>query len=188
MTETEEWLYESEEATKSDYVTKHTNIKALGDPIISRCKAWTEALPKAVSALKDAANSILLQVESPSSTERFSHILPEEMKSVTDSAKQKLSWLQSSNAKNDAAPKTNLPPVSASDFTKERDDLIKFSTPILTRPKPEPPKQEVEPAVSSAETPVSDMDVDEKITEANASEQQQTNPEADKASSSMSVE
>ncbi|KAI0256230.1 hypothetical protein BJV78DRAFT_1278764 [Lactifluus subvellereus] len=56
-------------------------------------------------------------------------------------------WLEAQSVRQSERPKNVDPVLTAAQISKKRDELIHFATPILTRPKPKPPK------VDGAETP-----------------------------------
>ena len=61
-------------------------------------------------------------------------------------------WLDDLVARQSERPKNVDPVLKSSEVLKKREEIIYFATPILTKPKPKPPKVDTPPA---SETPKS---------------------------------
>ncbi|KAI0256232.1 heat shock protein 70 family [Lactifluus subvellereus] len=149
----EDWLYseEGEDATKSAYVTRIDAAKKLGDPITTR---WREAeeRPKAAAQLRETINQYISSATS--TEERFAHIDEKDKQSIVERAATIQKWLEDQSVRQSERPKNVDPVLIAAEISKKRDELIYFATPILTRPKPKPPKVDgAETPRSGAETP-----------------------------------
>ncbi|KAI9507914.1 heat shock protein [Russula earlei] len=153
LSKNEDWLYseEGEDATKSAYVSRFDAAKKLGDPITTR---WREAeeRPRAAAQLRETINQYISQATS--TEERFAHIDEKDKQSVVEKAVTIQKWLEDQSVRQAERPKNVDPVLTAAEIGKKRDEVIYFATPILTRPKPKPPKVDgAETPRSGAETP-----------------------------------
>jgi len=153
LSKDEEWLYseEGEDATKSAYVTRIEAARKLGDPITAR---WREAeeRPRIAAQLRETINQYILQATS--GEERFAHIDEKDKQSIVEKGATIQKWLEDQSVRQGERPKNVDPVLTAAEISKKRDELIYFATPILTRPKPKPPKVDgAETPRSGAETP-----------------------------------
>ncbi|TFY79924.1 hypothetical protein EWM64_g4087 [Hericium alpestre] len=144
----EDWLYseEGEDATKSAYVGRLDQLKALGDPITFRWREHEER-PKAMATLRETINQYMTQVTS--GDEKLAHIDEKDKQSIVEKGATVQKWLDDQAARQAERPKNVDPVLTTVEIAKKRDELIFFATPILSRPKPRPPK------VDGAETPKS---------------------------------
>ncbi|KAF8271318.1 heat shock protein 70 family [Lactarius quietus] len=154
LSKNEDWLYseEGEDATKSAYVSRIDAAKKLGDPITTR---WREAeeRPRVAAQLRETINQYISQATSPD--ERFAHIDEKDKQSIVEKAATIQKWLEDQSVRQSERPKNVDVVLTAVEISKKRDELIYFATPILTRPKPKPPK------VDGADTPRSELKTDE---------------------------
>ncbi|EKM54817.1 uncharacterized protein PHACADRAFT_258936 [Phanerochaete carnosa HHB-10118-sp] len=150
LSKAEEWLYseEGEDATKSVYVEKLDALKVAGDPITFRYKE-AEERSKVVSQLRETINQYMSQAQS--TDEKYSHIEEKDKQAVVEKCATIQQWLEDQIARQSERPKNVEPVLKSADVLKKRDDIIYFATPILTRPKPKPPKTD-QPA-SGQQTP-----------------------------------
>ncbi|RHZ81345.1 hypothetical protein Glove_121g57 [Diversispora epigaea] len=150
LNETETWLYdEGEDAMKSVYVEKLDHLKKYGGPIAERYRE-NEERPKAEKLLRESIHSFV----SCTSDERFAHIPEDEKKNIVEKATKALDWLDEKIKSQENLPKYQLPVFSSRDILKERENLVHFASPILSKPKPKPepgPKpEETTPAGADA--------------------------------------
>ena len=153
LSKDEDWLYseEGEDATKSAYVSRIDAAKNLGDPISTRWRE-SEERPKVAAQLRETINQYISQATS--ADERFAHIEEKDKQSIVEKAATIEKWLEDQSVRQSERPKNVDPVLTASEISKKRDELIYFATPILTRPKPKPPKVDgVDTPRSGAETP-----------------------------------
>ncbi|KAI0266665.1 heat shock protein [Gloeopeniophorella convolvens] len=153
LSKDEDWLYseEGEDATKSAYVTRLDAAKKLGDPITTR---WREAeeRPRAAAQLRETINQYTAQATS--GEERFAHIDEKDKQSIVEKVATIQKWLEDQSVRQAERPKNVDPVLTAVEIGKKRDEIIYFATPILTRPKPKPPKVDgADTPRSGAETP-----------------------------------
>lgn len=172
LQQAEDWLYssEGEDSTKSVYVERLSALKTLGDPISNRYKEADER-SKIVSQLRETINHYMAQATS--SDDKYSHIEDKDKQAVVEKCATVQKWLEDQIVRQSERPKNVDPVLLAADVTRKREEIIYFATPILTKPKPKPPKVEqpagTETPKSGQETPAeqpaadngpSEMDVD----------------------------
>jgi heat shock protein 4 len=147
----EDWLYteEGEEATKSAYVERLTALKVFGDPIASRYFE-NEARPRAITSLRDTINSYLAFASS--TEEKYAHIEEKDKQSVVEKCANTQKWLDDQIIRQAERPKNVDAVLTEAEIMKKRDEVIYFSTPIMTKPKPKPPVLPT-PSASTAGTP-----------------------------------
>jgi len=155
LQEAEDWLYseEGEDATKSAYVERLDALKKLGDPITNRYKE-TEQRSAVVSQLRETINRYMS--EATSTDEKYSHIDDKDKQAIVERCATIQQWLEDQIARQSERPKDVDPVLTAADVLKKKDDIIYFATPILTKPKPKPPKVETpgtQTPKSGTETP-----------------------------------
>ncbi|ORX95062.1 heat shock protein [Basidiobolus meristosporus CBS 931.73] len=150
--DTEDWLYdEGEDATKSVYINKLNELKAIGDPIARRFKEHEER-PRAARLLRETIEKFAIDVTS--NDPRYEHISDEEKKSIVDRCEKAQAWLAEKMDQQSVLTKVQDPVVTSQEILKEREALVFFATPILSKPKPkpEPPKEEAPAAQPEAES------------------------------------
>ncbi|TFK62051.1 heat shock protein 70 [Pluteus cervinus] len=138
LQEAEDWLYteEGEDSPKSAYVSRLDALKVIGDPITFR---WRESEDRqaAIAQLRETLNTYMNQATS--SEERFAHIDEKDKQSVVEKVATIQQWLEDQIARQVERPKNQDPVLTTKEIGKKRDEVIYFSTPILTKPKPKVP-------------------------------------------------
>mmetsp|Transcript_67508 Transcript_67508/g.191328 ORF Transcript_67508/g.191328 Transcript_67508/m.191328 type:complete len:174 (-) Transcript_67508:229-750(-) len=135
----EDWLYDTEDATKVMYIDKLEELKKTGDPIVWRCKEsqirseWVQALSGTVSNYKAAA-------ETPG--EKYGHISPDKLSKILKECESAAQWLSDLQAKQATLAKHDRPVLLCADMEKKNKELAKFADDILKEPKPKPPAEE----------------------------------------------
>lgn len=172
LKEAEDWLYseEGEDALKSTYVARLDALKAIGDPITLRWRE-NEDRPAAIAQLRQTLNNYMSQATS--SDEKFAHIDEKERQSVVEKVATVQKWLEDQSIRQLERPKNVDPILTTKDIAAKRDEVIYFSTPILTKPKPKAPpppppqgeqqqkqQQTPPPSNENGEKEPSEMDVD----------------------------
>ncbi|XP_051147786.1 heat shock 70 kDa protein 14-like [Andrographis paniculata] len=143
LQEVEDWLYEDgEDETKGVYIAKLEELKKQGDPIEERYKDHTERGP-AIDQLNYCINSY--REAAISNDLKFNHIDVEEKQKVLNECLQAESWLREKRQQQDTLPKHVTPALLSSDIKKKAEGLDRFCRPIMTKPKPAPPKTETPP-------------------------------------------
>ncbi|KAJ2599431.1 adenyl-nucleotide exchange factor sse1 [Coemansia sp. RSA 1722] len=154
LNEAEDWLYdEGEDTTRDAYVEKVSGLKATSDPVVERFREDKER-PKAARELRDAIAH--WADRATSQEERYSHITSEERQKIIDRIEKIQEWLDEKLAKQSQKAKWDAPCVFANEIKKQREELVFFASPIMTRPKPAPqpeesPKPEATPEASASE-------------------------------------
>ncbi|KAJ1941976.1 adenyl-nucleotide exchange factor sse1, partial [Linderina macrospora] len=152
LMEAEDWLYEDgEDTTKAAYVEKLASLKAVGDPIVERAREDRER-PAAARELREIIEH--WAERAMSQEERFAHITDEERQRVIDRIEKVQSWLDEKMEKQSLKKKWEAPVVFANEIRTQKQELVYFASPIMSRPKPkEEPKPEEPAAASGAATP-----------------------------------
>ncbi|KAI0044630.1 heat shock protein 70 [Auriscalpium vulgare] len=153
LAKNEDWLYseDGEDASKSAYVERLDAAKALGDPVTNRWREFEER-PRAAAQLRETVNSYITQATS--GDDKLSHIDDKDKQSIVEKGATIQKWLEDQTVRQSERPKNIDPVLTAAEIEKKREELIFFATPILTRPKPKPPKVEgTETPKSGQETP-----------------------------------
>jgi len=176
LQEAEDWLYteEGEESTKSAYVSRLDALKVMGDPITFRQKEVDER-KKSTANLRETLNNYMSQATS--TDEKYAHIDEKDKQAVVEKVATIQQWLEDQNVRQNERAKDVDPILTSAEIEKKRDELIYFSIPILTKPKPKPvvtpagsgtqtpkpetpPAQEAPPAANEGDKGPSEMDVD----------------------------
>ncbi|CAI0422695.1 unnamed protein product [Linum tenue] len=134
----EDWLYEDgEDETKGVYIAKLEELKKQGDPIEQRYKESTERgsvidqLLHCVSSYREAALS---------NDTKFDHIDMNEKQKVINECAEAEAWLNDKKQQQDSLPKYATPVLLTADLKRKAEALDRFCRPIMTKPKPAPPK------------------------------------------------
>jgi len=140
LEDAESWLYgEGEDVTKSIYVQKLDELKAVGDPIERRF--WeNENRYDSIIGLRSAIDQF--RMAATSQDPKYDHIEAEEKKKVLEMCDSTEKWLNGELSKQDSLPKTVDPILTVSALLGKKAGLEKFATSILNKPKPPPPKVE----------------------------------------------
>lgn len=144
----EDWLYDNADGTKTLYIDKNDELKRTGDAIVWRFKEsgmrgeWIQAVNGTITNYTNAATT---------PGEKFGHIAPEKLASITTACKDLEQWLTGFMAKQDALPKHEKPVLVCAEMEKKNQELAKMADDILREPKPAPPKEEKEEAPKEGE-------------------------------------
>lgn len=142
LTKIEDWLYDTEEATKVMYVEKLDELKVIGDPVVWRYKEsqirgeWSAALAGTISNYKTAA-------QNPG--EKYGHISPDKLGKIVAECDKIMEWLKDMEAKQAGMAKHERPILVCADMDQKNKDLAQFADDILKEPKPKPPKEDKDP-------------------------------------------
>eukprot|EP01114_Cavostelium_apophysatum_P008655 TRINITY_DN2129_c0_g2_i2.p1 TRINITY_DN2129_c0_g2~~TRINITY_DN2129_c0_g2_i2.p1 ORF type:complete len:821 (+),score=298.84 TRINITY_DN2129_c0_g2_i2:123-2585(+) len=143
LDDTENWLYEDgADSTKSVYVKKLDELRALGEPIVRRHYEH-ENRYEALNAIRSAIEGFKLTATSMDP--KYDHIEQEERNKVIKECEALDTWLHQQMAKQDQTPNHVDPVVTIADLQRKRADLEKFSNTILNKPKPKPKPVEPKP-------------------------------------------
>mmetsp|Transcript_104148 Transcript_104148/g.301289 ORF Transcript_104148/g.301289 Transcript_104148/m.301289 type:complete len:870 (-) Transcript_104148:205-2814(-) len=139
LTKAEDWLYDNPDATKLTYIEKLDELKTLGDPVVFRSREaemrdeWIQAFRGTVANYRSAAVG---------GDEKYSHIAPEKLASITTACDEAEAWLQDKRQQQEATPKHVKPVLLCVEIEQKNKDLAKMADAILSEPKPAPPKEE----------------------------------------------
>ncbi|KAM0791773.1 hypothetical protein ACM66B_004036 [Microbotryomycetes sp. NB124-2] len=158
----EDWLYteEGEDATKSAYVEKLDQLKAIGDQILLRYRE-TDERPRAAAQLREVIADYLGKAQS--GDEAYSHIPEADLQKVIESCANAEAWLGNKLYSQQEKPLNVKPVITCAEIRKKVEEVQNVCVPIITRPKPkapkteEAPKQDQAPAKDSEQTPEAEM-------------------------------
>ncbi len=168
----EDWLYseEGEDANKSAYTEKLSQLQKHGDPIIFRYSE-NDARPKAAAQLRESLN--LYMSAATSGEERYAHLSDEDKQKVIEKCANVEKWLNDNLAKQAELPKNENTKIRSADILKNKEEVQYVCGPIINKPKPrvptttstpqsEPTKADPEAASGEAATEdgPGEMDVD----------------------------
>ncbi|XP_002986462.2 heat shock 70 kDa protein 14 [Selaginella moellendorffii] len=138
LQQTEDWLYEEgEDEIKSVYVAKLAELKKLGDPIEERQREEENRAPS-VNTLLYCINSF--REAALSKDPKFDHIDPVEKEKVVVECNKAEEWLRDKKHQQDGLARSVNPVLLSADIKKKAEVLDRFCKPIMTKPKPAPPK------------------------------------------------
>eukprot|EP00004_Rigifila_ramosa_P014491 TRINITY_DN3305_c0_g1_i1.p1 TRINITY_DN3305_c0_g1~~TRINITY_DN3305_c0_g1_i1.p1 ORF type:complete len:795 (-),score=211.67 TRINITY_DN3305_c0_g1_i1:22-2406(-) len=155
----EDWLYgDGESANKSAYQQKLDELHAVGEPVRKR-RAEYENLPIAADALKKAVDE--WRALAASQEEKYAHIEAADRQKVEAECAAALDWLSKGMQASSKQPKTTDPTIKAAEIDAKRTALVAVCRPIMTKPKPAPPKVEKKeeppaPAPADQQTPAAE--------------------------------
>lgn len=162
---TEDWLYEDgEDASKSIYVSKLNELRAIGDPIVSRAKE-AEGREEAIKALRSSIDIYTAQATDMGDS-KYDHIPVEEKQKVAERCGSTLKWLEEKVAEQEAKPAHEDPILRVAELKKERQDLVMFASGIMSKPKPAPTSPPID---LSSRSVVEEVDERSKSAEAEGS-------------------
>eukprot|EP00929_Paragymnodinium_shiwhaense_P082528 TRINITY_DN4351_c0_g2_i2.p1 TRINITY_DN4351_c0_g2~~TRINITY_DN4351_c0_g2_i2.p1 ORF type:complete len:827 (-),score=312.37 TRINITY_DN4351_c0_g2_i2:517-2997(-) len=135
----EDWLYDTYDATKVQYIDKLNELKAIGDPINWR-QNEDKNRPEWIKAVEGTIMNYSKAAQEPG--EKFSHIAPEKLAKITEKCKDAEKWLTDLTAQQAKLAKTDKPVLLCADMEKKNQELATFGDQILAEPKPAPPPEE----------------------------------------------
>ncbi|GBF90729.1 heat shock protein 70 kDa-like [Raphidocelis subcapitata] len=148
LSKVEDWLYEDgEDETKSVYVAKLQELKALGDPIEARA-ADDAARPAAAEELRRLADGYLSVATSE--LPAHAHLSAEERATLQKEAADALAWLQDKTALQSQLARHDESVLTTADIQKKAGALDRACKPIASKPPPAP-KPAPKPAAAAAD-------------------------------------
>jgi heat shock protein 4 len=138
----EDWLYDTPDATKTEYVEKLQQLKATGEPIAWRYNE-DSLRGEWINAVLGTVTNYRAVVENPG--ENYSHIAPEKLAKIQLSCDELQKWLEDLQAKQALLAKTDKPVILCAEMERKNAELSKSADEILKEPKPAPPKEEKVP-------------------------------------------
>ncbi|KAL5994097.1 hypothetical protein ACLOJK_034968, partial [Asimina triloba] len=155
LQETEDWLYEDgEDETKGVYTAKLKELMKVGDPIEERYKEYTECgsvMYQLVYCLNSYREAAMLQ------DPKFDHIDIAEKQKVIHECAEAEAWFREKSLQQSTLPKHATPAFLTADVRRKADALDRFCRPMMTKPKPAPPKPQTQPE-ASPQTPESQLE------------------------------
>jgi len=164
LTKTEDWLYDTFDATKVQYIDKLEELKKLGEPAAFRFKE-AEMRDEWIKAVEGTIKNYSTAAKEPG--ESYSHIDPTKLASIVVEADELEAWLTDMKAKQEALPKYEKPVLLCSEMEKKNKDLAKLADAVLKEPKPKPaapepapeaPKEDEEEIKAEDDAPPADDD------------------------------
>ena len=139
LNDAETWLYEGDgyDATKSQYAQRLKDVRQVGDAAELRRKADRER-PSLVAELQAKVEA--LKTFCNSTSEEHAHIGDDDRGTVRDAASKASEWLLESLEKQGSLEQCQDPVLLPSHIKDKLYDLDQATRPILTKPKPLPPK------------------------------------------------
>jgi len=139
LTKAEDWLYDTFEGTKTQYVEKLNELKQTGDAVAWRFKEFGMR-PDWINAVTGTIANYRAAAENPG--EKYGHIASEKLCEIVSSCTELEKWLADLRAKQERVPKHERPVLICADMEKKNHELAKRADEILKEPKPAPPKEE----------------------------------------------
>eukprot|EP00933_Yihiella_yeosuensis_P047551 TRINITY_DN4339_c0_g5_i1.p1 TRINITY_DN4339_c0_g5~~TRINITY_DN4339_c0_g5_i1.p1 ORF type:complete len:882 (-),score=309.93 TRINITY_DN4339_c0_g5_i1:381-3026(-) len=174
LTAAEDWLYDTVDATKAQYIEKMDELRSTGDAVQWRFKEST-ARDEWISAVLGTIKNYRNAAEEPGP--KYGHIAQEKLEMIIMQCNDLEKWIEDMKAKQAAMPKHEKPILICADMDKKNQELAKMADAILKEPKPAPPKEKKEKEEPEAPTASPDG---EKETESPAKgDEAESSPKAD---------
>mmetsp|Transcript_105387 Transcript_105387/g.303090 ORF Transcript_105387/g.303090 Transcript_105387/m.303090 type:complete len:256 (+) Transcript_105387:1-768(+) len=141
LTKAENWLYDSPEATKLEYVEKLDDLKRMAEPVTKRSSEG-RARPESIQAVQGAIGKYRGLLES--AADKFSHIAPERLAKISAACDDLERWLTDLRAKQGTLPMHVEPVLLCGEMDAKAAELAKMADEILSEPAPTPPREEKE--------------------------------------------
>lgn len=139
LTKAEDWLYDTYEGTKTQFVEKLDELKQTGESVAWRKREhgmrndWIAAVTGTIANYRGAA-------ENPG--DKYGHIAAEKLAKIVEQCMDLEKWLNDMKAKQENTPKFDRPVLICADMEKKNQELAKMADDILKEPKPAPPKED----------------------------------------------
>lgn len=137
LTGAEDWLYDAENPTKTQFIDKLAEMKEAGEPVVWRHKESSQRDDWS-KAIKGTVINYLNAVENPG--DKYGHIAVDKRNKIKTACKELEKWLADKTEKQEKMPKSDKPCLTCTDMEKKNQDLSKMANDILKEPKPPPPK------------------------------------------------
>mmetsp|Transcript_47062 Transcript_47062/g.100739 ORF Transcript_47062/g.100739 Transcript_47062/m.100739 type:complete len:899 (+) Transcript_47062:132-2828(+) len=185
LTKTEDWLYDTYDATKTMYIDKVDELKKVGDAVAWRHKEfglrdeWIKAVEGTISNYRKAA-------EQPG--DKFGHIAGEKLATIAAACNDLEQWLKDMQAKQAALQKFEKPVLLCADMETRSAELSRMADEILREPKPSPPKEAPKEDASPEKEDEKEANTNGDDDEAPADEGAASPPEAQEESAPNDME
>ena len=121
------------------YESKHTGLKAKGDPIVLRYQE-SQTRDAAVQQLSNKCQHGLQWVTIAPNEPKHAHVEAGEIDTVKQECSAALTWLEGKNSAQAALAKFDDPAVLTHELIQRAQALDNVVVPIMTKPVPPPPK------------------------------------------------
>merc|ERR1712151_963485 len=134
----EDWLYDTVDASKLQFIDKLSELKSTGNVVACRFKEagmrsdWIEAVAGTIRNYRLALEN---------GGEKYGHIAPEKLESISTACTDLENWLTTMKSKQEKTPKYEKPPLLCADMERKNQELAKMADEILKEPKPAPVKE-----------------------------------------------
>ncbi|CAH7675771.1 heat shock 70kDa protein 4 [Phakopsora pachyrhizi] len=137
LQQAEDWLYseEGEDASKSQYVARLSELTSIGDPIKFRQRE-SEERPKAERQLRETISDFMQRAQS--NDPKYAHLTEKDLQIVIEKCAAAEKWIGDLSAKQAERVKTQDPATTSSEISKTRDNLLYDCNPIFNKPPPKP--------------------------------------------------
>ncbi|TFK95607.1 heat shock protein 70 [Pterulicium gracile] len=157
----EDWLYseDGEDATKSAYVARLDECRAIGDPISFRYKD-TEDRKVSGAALRSSINEHMARASAiQEDREKFSHITPQEVEGAIEKIALCQKWFEDQNIRQGEKAKNVDPVLTSREIEKRREELGYAVLPVFNKIKP---KSSVPPSGTGTPNPEPEVKKEEQ--------------------------
>lgn len=178
---TEEWIYseEAEEASKSTFVEKKSELVKRATPMLQRKKEFDER-PKRMKVFDNTIESF--KQFAMSAEEEYAHIKQEDKDKVMKCCESASVWLKSERVKQESAPKDENPSLSCEMISTKLKEVVAECDPVRKTPKPAPKEEkkseETDKEADKMETEEADKEKVEEAEEAGNGEPSTTSDQA----------
>lgn len=121
------------------YESKHTGLKAKGEPIIMRYQE-SQTRDAAVQQLSNKCQQGMQWAQNAPNDPKFAHIEAADLEIVKKECTSALAWLEGKNNAQGALSKFDDPAVLTSELVQQKQTLENVCSPIMNKPIPPPPK------------------------------------------------
>lgn len=146
LDETENWLYEEgQDVSRGVYVERLNALRTLGDPVKTRAAEY-ETRPHVFDEYRES-------IKMAKSALDVANLSGQDLASVETAIKQHWSWLEEKQAKLNALPKHENPPLTCDQIREENAKFDRAVRSILNKAKaPPPPSQQAPPGSANNQT------------------------------------
>ncbi|VDM99061.1 unnamed protein product [Thelazia callipaeda] len=143
LNKTENWLYdEGEDVEKTIYDAKMVELKKMGDPVQERYREFENRK----NAFDDFDRSLIkarkFYDDYRKGSENYAHLESSDMEKVISAVEEKKKWIDDQRNRQEKRKKTEPPVVFVHEIQNELQKFEAIVLPILSKPKPKPPKTE----------------------------------------------
>jgi hypothetical protein len=139
LAKAEDWLYDSENLTKVQFIEKLSELRGTGDAVVWRFKE-DEMRGDWIQAVAGTINNYRAAAETPG--DKYGHIAADKLAKISAGCGELEKWLGDMKVKQESVSKSEKPLLICADMEKKNQELAKMADEILKEPKPAPPKEE----------------------------------------------